>query len=181
MNRGNPMVEVKLTEDCMRLISQFESLTGAGSRDCVVDDRNGRLIFVINPGDMGLAIGKKGASIKKASEVMGKKIEVVEYNSNMEQFLKNCFLPAQVTSILFEGEDDQQTATVEVRDEDRGIAIGKEGKNIFKAKKLALRQYNIADVQILQKPLDDGPSDDGPAYQDRMDNQPADEDGSGPQ
>ncbi len=107
------MVEVKLTEDCMRLISQFESLTGAGSRDCVVDDRNGRLIFVINPGDMGLAIGKKGASIKKASEVMGKKIEVVEYNSNVEQFLKNCFLPAQVTSILFEdGEEDQKTATV---------------------------------------------------------------------
>lgn len=149
------MVEVKLTEDCMRLISQFESLTGAGSRDCVVDDRNGRLIFVINPGDMGLAIGKKGASIKKASEVMGKKIEVVEYNSNAEQFLKNCFLPAQVTSILFEGEDDQKTATVEVRDEDRGIAIGKEGKNIFKAKKLALRQHNIADVQILQKPADE--------------------------
>ena len=40
------MVEVKLTEDCMRLISQFESLTGAGSRDCVIDERNARLIFV---------------------------------------------------------------------------------------------------------------------------------------
>jgi N utilization substance protein A len=148
------MAEVVLTEDCMRLISQFESLTGAGSRDCVVDDRNGRLIFVINPGDMGLAIGKKGASIKKASEAMGKKIEVVEYNTNPEQFIKNCFLPAQVTSIVFEGEADQQMVTVEVRDEDRGIAIGKDGKNIFKAKKLAQRQHNIADVQILQKPLD---------------------------
>ena len=148
------MVEVKLTEDCMRLISQFESLTGAGSRDCVIDERNGRLIFVVNPGDMGLAIGKKGASIKKASEVMGKKIEVVEYNSNPEQFLKNCFLPAQVTSIVFTGETGAQSATVEVRDEDRGIAIGKDGKNIFKAKKLALRQHNIVDVQILQKPAD---------------------------
>ena len=157
------MAEVKLTEDCMRLISQFESLTGAGSRDCAVDDRNGRLIFVINPGDMGLAIGKKGASIKKASDAMGKKIEVVEYNNNAEQFLKNCFLPAQVTSIVFEGEADQQTATVEVRDEDRGIAIGKDGKNIFKAKKLALRQHNIADVQILQK-LNDGQADDGQSH-----------------
>ena len=112
--RGYDMVEVKLTEDCMRLISQFESLTGAGSRDCVVDERNARLIFVINPGDMGLAIGKKGASIKKASEVMGKKIEVVEYNSNPEQFIKNCFLPAQVTSIIFEGEPEEQTVQVEV-------------------------------------------------------------------
>jgi N utilization substance protein A len=148
------MVEVKLTEDCMRLISQFESLTGAGSRDCVVDERNSRLIFVINPGDMGLAIGKKGASIKKASEVMGKKIEVVEYNSDPEQFIKNCFLPAQVTSIIIEGEPEEQVVQVEVRDEDRGIAIGKDGKNIFKAKKLSQRQHNIMDVQILQKPAD---------------------------
>jgi N utilization substance protein A len=149
------MPEVKLTEDCMRLISQFESLTGAGSRDCVIDERNGRLIFVVNPGDMGLAIGKKGASIKKASEVMGKKIEVVEYNSNAEQFIKNCYLPAQVTSMTFEGEPGEQTVSVEVRDEDRGIAIGKEGKNIFKAKKLAQRQHNIVDVQILQRQMMD--------------------------
>jgi N utilization substance protein A len=139
----------------MRLISQFESLTGAGSRDCVIDERNGRLIFVVNPGDMGLAIGKKGASIKKASDVMGKKIEVVEYNSNPKQFIRNCFLPAQVTSMTFEGESGEQTVSVEVRDEDRGIAIGKEGKNIFKAKKLAQRQHNILDVQILQRPMMD--------------------------
>jgi transcription termination/antitermination protein NusA len=148
------MAEVRLTEDCMRLISQFESLTGAGSRDCVVDERNNRLIFVVNPGDMGLAIGKKGVSIKKASEAMGKKIEVVEYNSNSEQFIKNCFLPAQVTSLTFDGEPGSQTVQVEVKDEDRGIAIGKDGKNIFKAKKLAQRQHDILDVQILQKPVD---------------------------
>ena len=43
------MVEVKLTEDCMRLISQFESLTGAGSRDCVVDDRNGTAHLCYQP------------------------------------------------------------------------------------------------------------------------------------
>lgn len=143
------MSEIVLTEDCMRLISQFERLTGAGSRDCVIDDRNNRLIFVVNPGEMGLAIGKKGASIKKAMEVMDKKIEVVEYSTSPEQFLKNCFLPAQVTGVRFEESDGGQIAHIEVRDEDRGIAIGKEGKNIFKAKKLALRQHNIADVMLV--------------------------------
>ena len=144
------MVEVKLTEDCMGLISQFERLTGAGSRDCIIDDRNNRIIFVVNPGEMGLAIGKKGASIKKASEVMGKKIEVVEYSTDVTQFLKNCFLPAQVTSVEFEeDETGEPIALIDVRDEDRGIAIGKEGKNIFKAKKLAQRQHNIADVQLV--------------------------------
>ncbi|MDD1713657.1 MAG: NusA-like transcription termination signal-binding factor [Methanoregulaceae archaeon] len=143
------MTEIVLTEDCMRLISQFERLTGAGSRDCVMDDRNNRLIFVVNPGEMGLAIGKKGASIKKAMEVMGKKIEVVEYSPSPEQFLKNCFLPAQVTSVVIEPSDDGPVAHIEVKPEDRGIAIGKEGKNIFKAKKLALRQHNISDVMLV--------------------------------
>jgi N utilization substance protein A len=143
------MTEIVLTEDCMLLISQFERLTGAGSRDCVMDDRNNRLIFVVNPGEMGLAIGKKGASIKKAMEVMGKKIEVVEYSPSPEQFLKNCFLPAQVTSVILEEGDDGTVAHIEVRPEDRGLAIGKEGKNIFKAKKLALRQHDIADVMLV--------------------------------
>jgi len=145
------MPQVVLTEECMRLISQFESLTGASSRDCVVDNRNERIIFVINPGDMGLAIGKSGSSIKKASEVMGKRIEVVEYSTDPAQFLRNCFLPAQVTGVDFDtNEEDQQVAHIEVRSEDRGLAIGKAGKNIFKAKVLALRQHDIADVQLMQ-------------------------------
>jgi N utilization substance protein A len=145
------MPQVTLTEECMRLISQFESLTGAGSRDCIVDNRNERIIFVINPGDMGLAIGKSGSSIKKASDVMGKRIEVVEYSADPGQFLRNCFLPAQVTGIDFDtDEEDQQVAIIEVRDEDRGLAIGKAGKNIFKAKVLAQRQHDIADVQLMQ-------------------------------
>ena len=148
------MAEVLLNEDCMRLISQFEKLTGAGSRDCVIDDRNNRIIFVINPGEMGLAIGKSGSSIKKAMEVMGKKIEVVEYANTPDQFLRNCFLPAKVTSVVFEGEGDGQVAQVEVKDEDRGLAIRKEGKNIFKAKKLAQRQHNISDVVLLNNQME---------------------------
>ncbi|MDI9632447.1 MAG: NusA-like transcription termination signal-binding factor [Methanolinea sp.] len=145
------MPEVLLNEDCMRLMSQFEKLTGAGSRDCIIDERNNRVIFVINPGEMGLAIGKSGASIKKAMEVMGRRIEVVEYAQNPEQFIKNCFLPAKVVSVVFSGEGEKQVAQVEVRDEDRGLAIGKDGKNIFKAKKLAQRQHNIADVLLVNR------------------------------
>lgn len=143
------MGEIVLDEDCMRLISQFENLTGAGSRDCVIDDRNERIIFVVNPGDMGRAIGKKGASIKKASETMGKKIEVVEYSNDPVQFLRNCFLPAKVTTVEIKDENEAKIASVGVPDEERGIAIGKEGKNIFKAKRLSQRQHSISDVRLI--------------------------------
>lgn len=146
------MGEITISEDDMRLIAQFENLTGAGARDCVVDDKFGRILFVINPGEMGLAIGKKGASVKKASDAFGKKVEVVEYNPDKVQFLRNCFLPVQIQTVTFENdEDDAEIAYIEVQPEDRGLAIGKEGKNIIKAKKLAFRQFDIANVELRQE------------------------------
>ncbi|HJJ64196.1 MAG TPA: NusA-like transcription termination signal-binding factor [Methanocorpusculum sp.] len=146
------MGEITISEDDMRLIAQFENLTGAGARDCVVDEKFSRILFVINPGEMGLAIGKKGASVKKASDAFGKKVEVVEYNPDKVQFLRNCFLPVQIQTVTFEqNEDGDEIAYIEVQPEDRGLAIGKEGKNIIKAKKLALRQFDIVNVEMVQE------------------------------
>jgi N utilization substance protein A len=146
------MGEITISEDDMRLIAQFENLTGAGARDCVVDEKFSRILFVINPGEMGLAIGKKGASVKKASDAFGKKVEVVEYNPNKVQFLRNCFLPVQIQTVTFEqNEEGDEVAYIEVQPEERGLAIGKEGKNIIKAKKLAFRQFDIVNVEFKQE------------------------------
>ncbi|MBO5003502.1 NusA-like transcription termination signal-binding factor [Methanocorpusculaceae archaeon] len=146
------MGEITISEDDMRLIAQFENLTGAGARDCVVDEKFSRILFVINPGEMGLAIGKKGASVKKASDAFGKKVEVVEYNTDKVQFLRNCFLPVQIQVVTFEqDEDGAEVAYIEVQPEDRGLAIGKEGRNIIKAKRLAFRQFDIVNVELKQE------------------------------
>lgn len=149
------MGEITISEDDMRLIAQFENLTGAGARDCVVDEKFSRILFVINPGEMGLAIGKKGASVKKASDAFGKKVEVVEYNPDKVQFLRNCFLPVQIQTVTFEqNEEGDEVAYIEVQPEERGLAIGKEGKNIIKAKKLAFRQFDIVNVEFKQEEED---------------------------
>ena len=147
------MSEITISEENMRMIAQYENITGAGARDCIVDDKFGRIIFVINPGEMGLAIGKKGASIKKASDTFGKKVEVVEYNPDKVQFIRNCFLPIQIQTVTFEPGEEEGTeiATIDVRSEDRGLTIGKEGRNIIKAKKLALRHFNIVNVELVQQ------------------------------
>jgi N utilization substance protein A len=149
------MSEITISENAMHMIAQFENLTGAGVRDCVVDDKFGRVLFVINPGEMGLAIGKKGASIKKASDALGKKVEVVEYNPDKIQFIRNCFLPVHVLAITFEENEDDEIAYVEVHDDDRGLAIGKEGKNIIKVKKLAFRQFDVSNVELKQNEEED--------------------------
>jgi len=139
---------VVLTEETMALIARFEQLTGASSRDVVKDDANDRYIFIVNPGEMGRAIGKNGANIKKTSDVLGRRCEAVEYADDPAQFLRNCLLPANAAEVQFSDYDGGVIAHMMVHADERGIAIGKAGKNLAKTKLLALRLHDIADVYL---------------------------------
>ena len=70
--------KIKLTSDELRLISLFQGVTNATARDCVVDEKMDRVIFIVNKGQMGLAIGKGGMTIKQLQSVIGKSVELVE-------------------------------------------------------------------------------------------------------
>ena len=50
---------IKLSTDQMRMMSLFQNVTGAVARDCIEDEKQNRVIFVVNTGKMGLAIGKR--------------------------------------------------------------------------------------------------------------------------
>ena len=73
------MTEIKLTSDELRLMSLFQSITSATARDCIVDEKMDRVIFVVNKGQMGLAIGKGGSTIKQLQNVVARKVELVEF------------------------------------------------------------------------------------------------------
>ncbi|HYC19142.1 MAG TPA: NusA-like transcription termination signal-binding factor [Candidatus Bathyarchaeia archaeon] len=142
------MTEVKLTTEGIRYIALFESLTGAIARDCYVDDENDRVIFVVKKGDMGLAIGKNGNNINKVKKSIGKHIEIVEYSDEVDEFVANALQPVFVKKVQLVVKQNRKLAYVEVMSKDRGIAIGKNGRNIQKAKVLAQRHYGLEDVII---------------------------------
>jgi N utilization substance protein A len=142
------MTEVKLTAEGIRYIALFESLTGAIARDCYVDDENDRVIFVVKKGDMGLAIGKNGNNINRVKRSIGKHIEIVEYSDEVDEFVANALQPVFVKKVQVVVKENRKLAYVEVMHKDRGIAIGKNGRNIQKAKVLAQRHYGLEDVII---------------------------------
>jgi N utilization substance protein A len=142
------MTEVKLTTEGIRYIALFESLTGAIARDCYVDDENDRVIFVVKEGDMGLAIGKNGNNINRVKKSIGKHIEIVEYSNEVDEFVANALQPVFVKKVQVVVKENRKLAYVEVMSKDRGIAIGKNGRNIQKAKVLGQRHYGIEDVII---------------------------------
>ena len=139
---------VKLTSEEMRYITLFEGMTGARVHDCIIDESRRGLVFVVKKGDIGLAIGKKGDKVRRARQVMGKSIEVVEYSDDFTEFIKNTFAPAKVKDINVVEQEGKRVAIVSIEREDRGIAIGAKGKKIHNAKKLANRHYEIHDISL---------------------------------
>ena len=47
----------KLSTDQIRLISLFQNVTKTTARDCLDDENQNKIVFVVNEGKMGLAIG----------------------------------------------------------------------------------------------------------------------------
>jgi len=139
---------MKIDSEGMQNIAMLESLTGAGARDCVMDEESETALFVINEGDMGLAIGKNGKNIKKVEQNLGKSVELVEYSEDPEQFIANALKPADVEDVSVESQGEGKVAKVTVEENQKGAAIGKEGANIEKAKLLGERHHKVKDVVL---------------------------------
>ena len=131
-----------------RYIEELRILTKATALDCIIDMRFDRIIYVIKKGDMGFAIGRKGENIRRLEGVIGKKIEMVEYDAEMEDFLTNIFRPASITHFNRDDEQKKINAVVAKR-ADVGIAIGKNGSTIEKARTLVKRFYGYEVAEIL--------------------------------
>jgi transcription termination/antitermination protein NusA len=125
------MSEVKLSTDGIRYIALFESLTGARAKDCFEDSENNRLIFVVKSGDMGLAIGKGGDHINRVKKAIGKHVEIIEHSEDPVEFVKNAFHPVSIKNVNLMVKDDKRIAYVEVLTKEKGLAIGREGKNVI--------------------------------------------------
>jgi len=140
---------IKLTTDQMRLMSLFQSVTGATARDCVEDEKKDRVIFVVNEGKMGLAIGKGGSHIKNLQNLVKRNVELVEYSEDAIKFLKNILNSKLVSDVKVNTRaDGSLQAIVTVDPRKKGIVVGREGRNAEKARLLAKRYFEISSVLI---------------------------------
>ena len=136
-----------------RYIEELRVLTKSTALDCVIDDRFERVIYVIRQGDMGLAIGKKGENIKRLQNVLGKRIEMVEYDEAPDTFIANIFKPAEVAGIERTPENGPIHVLLKKKN-DLGIAIGKGGCNIEKARVLCRRFFGLEVGEVLLAPVE---------------------------
>jgi len=140
-------LDIKLKTEELRYIALFEQITNARVIDCIIDDKT--IIFVVKNGDMGLAIGKGGININRVKKALDMPVEVIEYSDNVEEFIKKSFYPVHIKKIkISDDKNNKKVAFVEVSAENKGLAIGKNGKRIKKAIKLAQRHCSIDSIII---------------------------------
>ncbi len=144
------MPAVKLSQTEMQYITILQGIVNVTIKDCIVDEEDNKVIFVVSGGQAGLAIGKRGMNINKLKEMIAKDVEIIEHSSDPAKFIRNCFLPIIIREVIFLDRRNGKAATVEVDNKDKGRAIGRSGKNINKVKSLVLRQFDIVDVMIKQ-------------------------------
>jgi len=124
----------------------FENLTGAGVKDCVQSEN--MMGFLVNRGDMGLAIGKSGSNIEKVKKAIGKEIVVMEISDDINEFMRNLFQPIKVRQVRIHNPDKEGIAIVEVNRSDRRRVIGHNGSRIKIVKSLAKRHQDLDDIKI---------------------------------
>ena len=140
---------IKLTTDQMRMMSLFQNVTGATARDCIEDEKQDRVIFVVNSGKMGLAIGKGGTHIKSLQNIVKRNVELVEFYDDPAKFLSNLLNSKLVSEVkINKRADGSKQAIVMVDPRKKGIVVGREGRNAEKARLLAKRYFDITSVLI---------------------------------
>jgi N utilization substance protein A len=84
---------------------------------------------------VGACVGAKGSRVRLVvNELRGEKIDVVQWEPNLERFVANALAPAKVKEVHVDA--DTGTAQVIVPDYQLSLAIGKEGQNARLAAKL---------------------------------------------
>lgn len=94
---------------------------------------------------IGSLVGQRGVRVSTVtSELGGEKIDIIEWSPDTKKFIEDSLSPAKVSKITMD--EATKTATVEVKEADQSLAIGKGGQNVRLAAKLTGWKIDIRPV-----------------------------------
>jgi len=125
-----------LDKDSIQKINIFEQLTKARIKD--IFNSNG-LLIVVHFGDIGRAVGKNGANIKKYSYMINEKVRVVEFNKDPLIFLKNLIMPLKFDKIV----QEEGFIRIYADTKTKALLIGRNQKNLEQYNKIFRKYFNI--------------------------------------
>ena len=132
-----------LDQEAMGLMMLFEKISGAGARDLIQGET---LTIIVEPGKMGLAIGKEGRTLTRLENTFKKQVKLIEYSEDVGQFIRNAVKP------LFKFDVEVQEKKVIIKGHDtktKGLLIGREHANLNRLKELVKRHFDVEDIVVV--------------------------------
>jgi N utilization substance protein A len=94
---------------------------------------------------IGACVGQKGVRIQSImDELNGERIDVINWSENVSILLKAALAPAEIS--YMDIDEDEKRAKVYVEEDQRPLAIGKQGQNVRLASKLIGYEVDILDA-----------------------------------
>ena len=123
----------------------FETLTRSKLKDCFIIEEV--IYFVVQPAQIGIAIGKKGANIQRLKSLLkNKEFKIVEFNTNLIQFVKNLCYPVKINKI----EQEEDVIKITAPDlKSRGLLIGRAAKNLRNNEDIVNRYFKIKEIKVV--------------------------------
>lgn len=117
---------MKLDITLIGYITTFENVTKTNVKGCFFN-KNNQLIFIVKEWQGKKAVGKKGINIRKLERILHKKIKIIEFSNNPEEFVKNIIFPLKSPEIkLINNEIIIKTDSIQLK----AILLGREKANL---------------------------------------------------
>ena len=129
----------------LKLMSFFETATRAKLKDCFVD-QNDMLVFVVEPAQYGLAVGKGGVNVRRVEESLKRKVKIVEFSDDIPSFVASLIQPSKAKDIsVAEG----IVTIIPDSPHSRGYIIGRAGQNLRNMESAIRRYFQIKEVKVV--------------------------------
>ena len=140
-------MKLTLGTDEVRCINLFEMLTGAGAKDCIINEE--RVTFVVSEGEIAQAIGKGGSNVHRVESKMNKKVDVIEFSKDPLQFVRNLLHPIKPKNVyLAEKSSGEKVINVLVERKDKS-AIFSHSRRLYNRLKTFLNRYHgISNIEV---------------------------------
>jgi transcription termination/antitermination protein NusA len=138
-------MSVVYDQQLIELRAMFEKKTGAQVKDCFYD-KNEKLTFVVEAGEMGKALGKGKTHLFGLQDALGKKIRLVEFTEDRLQFIKNMIAPLQIKDI----EDQGEVVILHGVDmKTNGLLIGKQARNLRNLEWMVNKFHAVKEIKVV--------------------------------
>ena len=99
---------------------------------------------------VGSCVGQKGSRVQTViNELGGEKIDIIEWNEDIDKYIGNALSPAKVLDV--ETDEKTRTALAIVPNDQLSLAIGQKGQNVRLAAKLTCWKIDVKSEEMIKE------------------------------